>query len=1037
MNTTVVATRRGWVANLLVLTALVTDPGIGRLRAADAPRVRLLRTQQVGDVTYFQVRFEPPADLESVRPAANASNPPVSPPTVDWTRQPRLVPQDSKMRAVYHRFELPTTLDPFLRAPPPPPPGSAAPRPAQPPLPVPIEGLEFVGKATEQGPAQFLLLYPTRQPHTWSEVPVTLDLGVAQKVAVPPAAQKRQPGQPLSWDDLEGLWAVAQATTFAVLEASTPDFGFYGFAREATGRKYGVPAPAVPSAGNQAPGRELLDRQLYETTTGAAALTESLQRQRMLNPGARDQGARTVDIARVPGIDIAEHPWKEMTGDKKPAAESLARLVPHDNYYLHFKSIGKLLELGDLLDRWGTNLLRAYELNSRDLHLRQRYERQLCLRSTTLGRLLGPAVIDSIALTGNDFYLREGSDVTVLFHVRNRTLFRAAVEPFLAEARKEFAGRLQESRDSYEGVAIESFTTPLREVSLHRAFLDDVVVYSNSPVGVRRVLDVHRGRLRALADALDFQYMRTTFRRDDPEEDGFLFLSDPFIRQFVGPASKIKEKRRLEALTSLAMVTHGVLFSAWESGPLPADQQARLTPTGLKPDEVYTPGGKDVAWDASQRVAVSDVYNTLAFATPLIELSIDRVTSTEADSYGRFRAEYLGLWRQYFDPVGIRIGLGDGRVRLETYILPLIQSSTYNWLRQQVGGGTTALDPTRIPPGTLVQLLTHLNPKGVRSQLAGAMNLLGGKTNLDFLGDWFLVRLEDSAIYGKLAELQLREEAGQGPEPDPREIAELLFQVPLTVGVGIGNRLLLAGFLGTVRTSVLAAAPGVLTWEPLEPAYKGVSIVRIQAKGEGLEGMLGGGNRKAGKRFDPAIYYALLDGGLYASLTDVTLKALIDESAARHQGKGSTPKDETVAVNSSLYLAPGAAVQAGAVLRGLLDREVRQRALANEPILYVLYHTGLVEARAPAEQVEAAARTYLGFVPVSPDGAPYRYDPRADEVSNRRHGTGRRPQTHAGPEKNSPVAQLLEEIQRLRADLHFREDGIDTVLTLERKAPGK
>ena len=98
----------------------------------------------------------------------------------------------------------------------------------------------------------------------------------------------------------------------------------------------------------------------YEVTTGAAAITESLALERMRNAIARpgQPEVRTVPIATVPGIDIAEHPWKKMMGDKKPAPEPLARLVPADNYYIHFKTIAKFLETGDLLDQWGTTLLR-------------------------------------------------------------------------------------------------------------------------------------------------------------------------------------------------------------------------------------------------------------------------------------------------------------------------------------------------------------------------------------------------------------------------------------------------------------------------------------------------------------------------------------------------------------------------------------------------------------------------------------------------------------------------------------------------------
>src|SRR5262249_22124240 len=160
-----------------------------------------------------------------------------------------------------------------------------------------------------------------------------------------------------------------------------------------------------------------------------------------------------------------------------------------------------------------------------------------------LARTFGPAVVRSLAITGSDPYVREGSDVTVLFHVKNRGLFLTAVDRFLQEARKTYAGRLEEKKDTYHQNTIQSLFTPEREVSLHRAVFEDYIVYSNSPVGVRRVLDTFQKRHKALADSLDFQYMRTVFRTEDPEEDGFLFLSDPFIRNLVGPAVRIKERR--------------------------------------------------------------------------------------------------------------------------------------------------------------------------------------------------------------------------------------------------------------------------------------------------------------------------------------------------------------------------------------------------------------------------------------------------------------------------------------------------------------
>jgi hypothetical protein len=1057
-----------------VLSCLVGVLLTAGARAGEAPHVRELRTQRVGDSLYFHVRFERPADLDTdphtgqgtdaSAVAAALAVMEINPATRAAVRQPRLVPQDDAAWAVYRRFDMAvTSANAKSDKAPPTKPSGAARKPASVPS---AEGLEFLGKATREGQAKFVLLYPVRaeepagdadqaarpaaaalaggRPAPWAEVPITLDLARARKVPAPAAQSKRARDQSISPDDLERLWAVGQAEQFAVLEALAPaDFGFYTFAREATGRKYHVPTsdfprPAGPPAAP--PNAAVFHAQLYETTTGAAAITESLQRLRLIQTGRSDTGPRRVPIASVTGIDIAEHPWKKMIGDRKPAIEPLARYVPRDNYYVHFKSARALLDLGDLIDEWGATLIQAYELHSRDVGLRARYEKQLCLRSTPLGRLLGPAVIDSLAITGNDLYLREGSDLTVLFRVRNRELFLQAVEPFLREARREFAGQLAEAKETYHGTTIESFVTPLREVSLYRATLDDVVIYSNSPAGVRRALDARLGRLPCLADSLDFHYMRTVYPLDDPREDGLIFFSDPFLRQFVGPAGKIKEKRRLEALTSLVMMTNGALFNAWETAAPHADPDRPLQPTGLKPQEVYAPGGRDVAWDARRRVALSDVYNTLRFATPLVELSINRVTDAEAQGYAEFCKEYVELWRRYFDPIGVRFALRPTQVRAEVHILPLVRNTSYQELRDLIGGGTVKMDPAALSPQTVFQLKTHLNPRQEeRQELTTLLSIMDGKISFDFLGDWFLLRLEDSPVYAKLA--ALAERMDEDPNYDPREGLDLLFQVPLTVGVDVRQPLVLAGALGAVRGTVLAAYPGGITWAPMEPAYKGVSIVRIQANDELVQELaddlsdLGGGPGKKPatkkKVFNPAIYYAVVGRAFYLSLTEDALKSIIDAAVARRDGKKPAVKGEVTRVNSSLYVGAGT----GHALRAagaLLESAIREQALANGPVLDLLYRTALVRPDASRETVRSAALRYFGFVPVSPDSAPYRYDARLGDVVNARYGSMRRP-VQARPEE-SRLPAVLAMLRSLRADLRFEHDGLRSVVTLERKA---
>ena len=418
-------------------------------------------------------------------------------------------------------------------------------------------------------------------------------------------------------------------------------------------------------------------------------------------------------------------------------------------------------------------------------------------------------MVKGLALTGSDPNIREGSDFTAIFHVTNKALFLLAVDPFLREAKTQFGDKLKEKEQEYRQIRIESYVTPLREVSLYRAGFEDYVVYSNSPAGIRRVIDTYKGEHKALANSPDFQYMRTVFRADDPAEDGFAFLPDAFIRNLVGPATRIKERRRLEAITSLSMVNHAALFTAWETGKLPADHDQLLEYTELKPEQIFSGDGHPVLWSSQHKLAVSRTYNTLNFATPLIELPIDKVTVDEKREYEAFRQDYVRLWRRCFDPIALRIGITDKEIRWETYILPLLNASEYNTLRQWTGGGTVELDPRKINDKAVVQFMA--------------------RTQRDKESpNWLSLRFDDSPIYGKLGEIWIRSQlvpARVTPNIGNNELQEALLQIPMTLG---GLSAVELFFL----KSIIQGQAGRTNedWTSSKEVYKGISIEELKVK---------------------------------------------------------------------------------------------------------------------------------------------------------------------------------------------------------------
>jgi hypothetical protein len=943
----------------------------------------------VDGITYFQVRLERPADLRL--PAFDTTKPFSEADRRRFAMFPRLAPQDQKTRAVYYRH-----------------------RPTQP-------GMSFCGRLLDGEKAPFLLLYPTGESLggegptslsklVWSqgmaETAVELDFTKATMVPVP----KVDPDdQHIHRDDLRALWALHQGAHLAALEAQVLDFPFYSFAREATGRKYGVVASAWVKRQTGDP-----QHRLYEITTGADALAESLQLHRMLQTEARPAGERTIPIADVAGVTVPEQPWADLLKNKNPTTETLAQLVPQDNYYLSFKDIRKFIDLGELLDQWGTSILRVYEMKSRDFHLRERYEKQLCLKTTALGKKLGPTLVKGLAVTGNDPYFREGTDVSVIFHVRSRELFLAAVSPLIEEARKEFGKELREQKTTHRGTTIESYATPLREVSLHRAAFDEYVVYSNSPVAVRRILDTHAGKGKSLAESQDYQYLRTVFPVNDKAEDGFVFLSDAFIRQLTGPASRIKEKRRLEALTSLNLLTNAALFGAWETGKLPADQAAVLAAAGLRPEDVAIYDGKGARWDAGSQLAVSDVYNTIHFATPLIELPIDKVTRAEEQEYDRFRDEYTKLWRTYFDPVGVRLSLEAKKVQVEMLILPLAGSEQYRSLRQLTGNGKFLVESR---PGAVLDCRLSVGEGQAISFYAGGGNRLREMIEL-------LIRWEEGGV------------------SNPRQEYDQLFW-KLPVGVGLFGPAPPGMTDGESLVKMLQQAGQLVKGEPQVSKYREVKLhkVPIDAKvyrslwdflpfleQQGNLGPILSILALLPRQEAPdAIYIAGIDRGVIASASEDHVKKMIDHSLAQKKPEGKPVPREA---NAALDIVPG---NAGEAAKLYLEYEGHCLALLNNQVFNAFYQSGLLTPDATETTRKQTVQRFLGCLPVSADGTSYRYDAKHGEVVNVRHGSHRRPQLHGAVAEASELGKLLNDIKALRAELKFLDNGIQTVLTIERK----
>ncbi len=468
--------------------------------------------------------------------------------------------------------------------------------------------------------------------------------------------------------------------------------------------------------GNQREGRRN-DVDLFSIFTGALAVQESLQLDTMRGGARRPQPSipradtpealeaarkaqelrrqEIVAVSSLAGPTIESHPWKEMLGSRKPDVGPLARKVPEDFFFAEFGSLTKLLDVLDSGDLWTKHLLHQTSGEARSQQVGERLKRQLVVETNPLVRPFYDLVVEEVAITGSDLFFNEGSDLTLLFRFKQPAVFKARMDGFLQSAEKADAN-IKRNKGKVNGIEYVHLTNADRTVHVYSAYTEaNLHVRSNSLAALERVLATVQGKaadgqtVRRLGDTSEFAYIRTLMPRGAKDEDGFLYLSDAFIRRLVGPSLKLTERRRVLCYNHLRMIGHASLMYRSEFGRLP-DSLETLAKSECSPglfgaDEFACPDGGKYTLSADGTTGVCSHHGHAHDLVPCVEHPVAEVTGEEADEYNAFLAAYNQYWRTFFDPIGIRIKVAPERYRLETIVLPLIDNTVYTGLATALG----------------------------------------------------------------------------------------------------------------------------------------------------------------------------------------------------------------------------------------------------------------------------------------------------------------------------------------------------------------
>ncbi|HPF99224.1 MAG TPA: hypothetical protein PLE77_04090 [Kiritimatiellia bacterium] len=512
------------------------------------------------------------------------------------------------------------------------------------------------------------------------------------------ALQQAQPGN----EQMFRAWATQRAAGWTSTRQSY-DAPVLEYWLSRAGELYGVDASRECEDRRWREGRETADA--FSILGGRAAVRETLQMQAIRDGGSERQ-TQSVPLSALPALDVKSHPFAEMLGGAEGGSLPLADLIPADHAFVY---VAKPSALFGFINAGADFIFNAGSMALQDniaYNLKDKYLARLGLDEGWIRGLEKAGVLKEMVLATPDLFLIDGTEVSVIAHVTGGAGLKAALAIFgLGDLGNEVKTlKTKSGRPSYWMMDGERMyiSTSLREMETLK------LVRQSSGMG-------------SLGKSAEFRYMLTQLPVT-AKTTGFVYFSDPFIRRLVSPAMKIGQLRRLKVRAELEMMSAAALL--WKLDGHPGTPDAgTLIAQGYLPGD-FNASGYLLKADLS---AESSDYGAPGNMKSLVEAPVSLVTPGEQEAYTQYVQNYARFWRQYFDPIAFRLeDVGDAEMKLTTFILPLIDSSIYNGLKQGLQAEQGA--PLKIPqtdPSPVLSLSLNLNASAC-AQLSQGLSMLVG-----------------------------------------------------------------------------------------------------------------------------------------------------------------------------------------------------------------------------------------------------------------------------------------------------------------------
>lgn len=498
-----------------------------------------------------------------------------------------------------------------------------------------------------------------------------------------------------SFADLEALWWEAfslNARERAKADEFPPQVENYLTLLWARRLATRPPSLATPWSGHDA-----IDRSLG-LLMGAESIRTAMQRSTVLGDTERRLKADQLlpSPARTPPVELPDF-------DEVPF-EPIANHVPPDCFYVRFGSFANFRWMRQAMEKWGGSTRDLVAIRGIRYHLHDRLEQQLALRETALSKLFGDAVISDVAAIGTDPFFRAGAGWGIVFEARNGAVLKSQISKLRRDVLAANSAA-EEQKLTIQKRSVSFIATPDNRVRSFYVIDGDYHLVTTSREIVEQFLLVADGE-KSLGDLREFRYGRHKMPHEESQAL-FIYMSDPFFRQLIGPKYRVEMTRRMRAVAEIELVEIARLAAKAEGVEIKSvSDLMNNDPLGGAVHIGYLPPDFLTRPDDSRTIIQEDgqVVDSLRGARgsflPVLDAQVTRVTDAEFNAYERFRRAYERQWTR-MDPVIIAMsrkpiaGTKQERLTFDIHITPYARRQYADLVRGLLPAGDVRLAPIK------------------------------------------------------------------------------------------------------------------------------------------------------------------------------------------------------------------------------------------------------------------------------------------------------------------------------------------------------